>query len=270
MTDDSEDSGLRPSVTILMASYGRLELLKESVSSALSQRYTNFEIIIVDDGSGDDVVEWLRRLESTEPKITVFYQNHRGVAAARAKGVAETKTDLICILDSDDVLVPIALEKLVDAMGRRTGIELVFTDIREVRTNGKAVIRNYNQFNSTRSMIMATLVRPRVPFKHSGTLFRRQTALELGSYDVNLPCKIDVDLYLKIMEAGYLPELVNQPLVDFRMHKNSVSLDRLTGIRVWLYLIDRYGPDNPVYRLFIKLIRVSAELLKRAYVEIHG
>jgi hypothetical protein len=119
-------------------------------------------------------------------------------------------------------------------------------------------------------MIMATLLKPRVPFKHSGTLFRRQTALKLGSYDINLPCKVDVDLYLKFLKAGYLPEHVDQPLVDFRMHKNSLSINRLTGIRVWLYLINRYGPDNPVYRFLIKTVRVSAELLKRVYVEIHG
>ncbi len=262
--------GSRPSVTILMASYGRLELLKQAVNSALGQRYENFEIIIIDDGSGEDVVEWLKQVESTEAKISVYYQSHQGVAAARANGVDKAETDFVCILDSDDTLAPIALEKLVDAMLRRAGIELVFTDIREIRTNGEAVIRSYRQFDTTHSMIMATLLKPRVPFKHSGTLFRRQTALDMGSYDVNLPCKIDIEFYLRFMEAGYLPEHVNETLVDFRMHKDSVSIDRLSGIRVWIYLIDRYGPASPVYRLFIKIIRVSAELLKRAYVEIYG
>ena len=261
---------LSPSVTILMASYGRLELLKQAVNSALNQRFENFEIIIIDDGSGEDVVDWLKQLESTETKISVYYQSHQGVAAARANGVNKAETDFVCILDSDDTLAPVALEKLVDAMLRRAGIELVFTDIREIRANREPVIRKYRQFDATHSMIIATLVKPRVPFKHSGTLFRRQTALNLGSYDVNLPCKIDIDFYLKFMEAGYLPEHVNESLVDFRMHKDSVSIDRLSGIRVWLYLIDRYGPVSPVYRLIIKIIRVSAELLKRLYVEIHG
>jgi len=54
------------------------------------------------------------------------------------------------------------------------------------------------------------------------------------------------------------------------MHKNSVSIDRLTGIRVWMYLINRYGPVNPIYRLVIKSVRVSAELLKRLYIELKG
>jgi len=270
MTESLEKTGSQPAVTVLLASYGRLEYLKDAVNSALNQRYSNYEILIVDDGSEDDVIEWLRFLESRESKVSVFYQSHQGVAVARAKGLEEAKTDLVCILDSDDGLDQNALETLVAAMDRNADIHLVFADIREVRVNGEAAIRHYRQYESTQAMIMATLLKPRVPFKHSGTLFRRQTALKLGSYDIELPCKIDIDLYLKFLKAGYLPEHVAQPLVDFRLHKNSVSIDRLTGIRVWLYLINRYGPENPVYRFFIKTVRVSAELLKRVYVEIHG
>jgi len=270
MTESLEKTESQPAVTVLLASYGRLEYLEDAVNSALNQRYSNFEILIVDDGSEDEVIEWLRHLESRESKVSVYYQSHKGVAAARAKGLEKAKTDLVCILDSDDRLAQHALETLVAAMGRNADIHLVFTDNREVRVNGEALIRRYSQYESTQAMIMATLLKPRVPFKHSGTLFRRKTALKLGSYDINLPCKVDVDLYLKFLKAGYLPEHVDQALVDFRMHKNSVSIDRLTGIRVWLYLINRYGPDNPGYRFLIKTVRVGAELLKRVYVEIHG
>ena len=260
----------QPSVTILMASYGRLDFLKEAVASALVQSYPNFKIIIVDDGSELDVIDWLRELESIEERVSVLYQDHQGVAAARANGVDMADTELICILDSDDSLAAEALDILVDAMYRREAIELVFCDIREVRASGEAEVRHYSQFESARAMISGTLISPRVPFKHSGTLFRRHTALQLGSYDVNLPCKVDVDLFLKFIQAGHLPEHVAMPLVDFRMHKNSVSKDRLTGIKVWFYLIDQYGPRNPFVRLGMKAVRTGAELLKRAYIEIHG
>jgi glycosyltransferase involved in cell wall biosynthesis len=253
-----------------MASYGRLEFLKDAVNSALNQHYPNYQILIVDDGSEPVVIEWLQALEASEPGVSVVCQSHQGAAAARAKGLEKAETDLVCILDSDDWLAENALETLVAAMSRHTGIQLVFANIRVFRANGESKIRNYVQYDSTRAMILATLLNPRIPFKHTGSLFRRQTALELGSYDSNLPCKIDVDLYLKFLQAGYLPEHVDKALVDFRMHKNSVSIDRLTGIRVWMYLINRYGPVNPIYRLVIKSIRVSAELLKRVYMQIKG
>ena len=270
MKDSLEENSSQPAVTVLLASYGRLEFLKDAVNSALNQQYPNYGILIVDDGSSHEVIEWLRFLEVSEPKVSVVYQNHQGVAAARAKGLEKAGTDLVCILDSDDRLTRDALETLVDAMSRHAGIHLVFANIREVRISGEAVVRRYTQYDSTRTMTLATLLKPRLPFKHSGTLFRRQSALALGSYNINLPCKVDIDLYLKFLKAGYLPEHVDKALVDFRMHKNSVSIDRLSGIRVWMYLINQYGPVNPLYRLFIKTVRVSAELLKRVYVEIHG
>ncbi len=270
MKDSPEDQTSQPEVTILMASYGRLDFLKDAVNSALNQKYPNYQILIVDDGSAPEVVEWLQALESSEPCVKVVFQNHQGVAAARAKGLEQAETDLVCILDSDDRLAENALEILVAVMSRHSDIHLVFADIREIRPNGKAVVRSYCQYDSTRAMTMATLSKPRLPFKHSGSLFRRHTALALGSYDTNLPCKIDVDLYLKFLRAGYLPEHVDKALVEFRMHKNTVSIDRMTGIRVWIYLINRYGPVNPISRLIIKSIRVSAELSKHVYMKLEG
>lgn len=270
MTEAFVNNSQQPSVTILMASYGRLELLKGSVESALNQQYKNYDVLIVDDGSDDEIINWLQQLELKQPKVSVIFQKHKGVAAARANGVEKAKAEFICILDSDDTLASNALEMLVTAMYSTPGCQLVYCNIREIRANGDEVIQQYHQFDSTRKMLMTALLKPRLPFKHTGTLFRRQTALELGSYNVDLPCKVDVDLYLKFLKAGYLPAHVNQPLVDFRMHKNSVSINRLLGIKVWLYLIDCYGPVNPVYRLVIKMVRVSAELLKRLYMAVRG
>ena len=270
MTTSSPANAVQPAVTILMASYGRLEFLKLAVASALGQQYDNFKILIVDDGSEAEVVEWLKLIEAKESRLSVVYQSHQGVAVARATGVESSNTELLCILDSDDILLENALGELVEAMNRRASVQIVYCDNRELRSNGKSTLRCYPGFDSARSMVLAILLRPRVPFKHSGTLFRRQTVLDLGSYNTDLPCKIDVDLYLKFLRAGHIPEHVDQALVKFRMHKNSVSIDRMTGIRVWLYLIDRYGPGNPAYRLLIKTVKVSAELLKRVYIEILG
>lgn len=270
MTKSPDNKNRQPDVTILLASYGRLEYLRQAVDSALQQNYPNYRILIVDDGSDDEVVDWLHQVEAQQPRISVVYQDHQGVAVARATGVEQATTELICILDSDDMLAADALEILIDALQQKAGTRIVFGNIREIRVNGTKSPQQYRQYDTTAAMIRATLLKPRLPFKHSGTLFHRQTALDLGSYDVRLPCKIDIDLFLKFLTAGHLPLHVDKALVDFRMHKNSVSIDRMKGIRVWLYLIDRYGPSNPLHRLVNKAIRVSAELLKRVYMEING
>lgn len=255
-------------VTVLVAAYGRLPLLKQAVASALAQDHPSFEVLIVDDGSGDDTGAWLRASEDGEARLRVIFQPHQGVAAARANGVAAAKGELICILDSDDVLVPHALTRLAGVFETDPDATLAYTRIRELRPDGAAVVQAYPEFTSADAMLWATLVRPRLPFKHSGTMFRRSVALQLGSYDPGLPCKVDIDLYLKFLRAGHRPRLVAEPLVDFRMHKNSISRNRWLGIRVWFRLIDRYGPSNAAVRLGIKLLRGISETLKSVYVEL--
>jgi glycosyltransferase involved in cell wall biosynthesis len=257
-------------MSIVMASYQRLSLLKSAVGSALAQDYPHYEVLVVDDGSDEDTRAWLRAAEQRDIRLRIVFQEHQGIAAARARGVAEARGDLVCILDSDDMLVPTALRRMREEVERHPQAVLFHTGIKELRPGGAARVVAYPVFESARSMLWATLLRPRVPFKHSGTLFRRSTAIELGSYNRDLPCKVDIDLYLKFLRAGHRPQLIAEPLVEFRMHKNSVSRDRLLGVRVWFRLIECYGPRNPVLRFGLKLLRAVSEMLKALYLETRG
>ena len=263
----AEEVAAAPSVSIVMASYQRLTLLQPALRSALAQDPAPCEVLVVDDGSDGQTGDWLRAAERAEPGLRVVFQAHEGVAAARARGVAEARGDLVCILDSDDMLAPGALRRMLEEVGRHPQAELFHTAIRELRPNGAARLVTYPAFASARSMLWATLLRPRVPFKHSGTLFRRTTALALGSYDRSLACKVDIDLYLKFLHAGYRPRLIAEPLVEFRMHKDSVSRNRLLGVRMWFRLIDRYGPRNAALRFGLKALRAASEMLKGLYLE---
>ena len=257
-----------PVVSIVMASYRRLPLLKSAVGSALAQDYPSYEVLVVDDGSDDETRAWLRSMQAENSRLRVILQEHLGVAEARARGVAEARGRLVCILDSDDKLVPHALKRLTGEFSAYPEAVLVHTGIAEHRPNGQVKVQRYQAFPAARRMLRAILVSPRVPFKHSGTMFQRRVALELGSYDRSLPCKVDIDFYLRFLHAGHLPRLVPEPLVDFRMHTDSVSRNRLLGLRAWFRLIDRYGPSNRVWRLGLKALRVVSEGSKWLYVEL--
>jgi glycosyltransferase involved in cell wall biosynthesis len=251
-----------------MASYGRLPLLKRSVASALAQDHPDFEVLVVDDGSEEQTRIWLRSAQERHQRLRVVFQNHRGVSATRASGVALARGELICILDSDDILVPHAARRLTDELEERPDAVLVYSNIKEVLPNVGISVRNYRSFQTACGMLWATLLMPRLPFKHSGTTFRRHAALALGSYDSELPCKVDIDFYLKFLKAGHRLHLVPEPLVEFRRHKDSISRDRVLGLRVWFRLIDRYGPRNPAVRLGLKTLKAVSEWSKLVYMEI--
>ena len=183
--------------TVLMASHNRLSLLTESVASALSQDYESFEVLVIDDGSDEETRAWLEEAAEREPGLRVVFQKHSGVGEARARGVREARGEWVCILDSDDLLVPGGLSRLMREIEPDRETALVHTMIRQRLPHGARKVRRYRSFESPQRMIWATLLAPQLPFKHSGTLFRRTIALELGSYDPDFPCKVDIDLYLK-------------------------------------------------------------------------
>jgi glycosyltransferase involved in cell wall biosynthesis len=252
--------------TILLAAHDRLEFLKEAVASALAQRGPDFEVLVIDDGSGPDTAGWLDEAACADPRLRVVHQQNAGVGAARANGVAAAKHARVLILDSDDVLRDDALARVDALFLAQPDTDLVYCDHDQLLPDGKVEVTRYPEFASNAALLRATLLRPRVPFKHSGMTYVRDVALALGSYDTKIGIKVDVDFFLRFVVAGKrVRHLPGGPAVSFRTHNESMSRKRGKGIRAWWTIIDRYGPKNPLARLAFKGVRTTWELLKAVY-----
>ncbi len=257
--------------SILLAAYNRLELLKSSVASALAQEWDHFEVIVINDGSAEETRQWLDEQAARNGRLRVVHKENEGVAAARRDGVMEAQYDYVVILDSDDRLEPDSLQRYDQLFEQHPETDLVFGNIRKVMADGEQRIRRYKQFKSNRRMLWGTFLYPRVPFKHSGTCFRRSVALDLGNYDASLKIKIDVDFFLKFMHQNkVLRHLDGEPLVSFYVHDEMMSLNRGKGIPAWFELIDRYAPRWPLARTFAKTARASSEMLKAVYEKVRS
>ncbi|HEX9949315.1 MAG TPA: glycosyltransferase family A protein [Thermodesulfobacteriota bacterium] len=93
-----------PLVSVIIPTYNRKELVKEAVQSVLEQDYPKIEVVIVDDGSTDGTKEELTRVFGSP--LRYVFQGNGGESRARNKGVIESKGELVCFLDSDDILLP--------------------------------------------------------------------------------------------------------------------------------------------------------------------
>ena len=92
-----------PLVSVIIPTYNRGWVVKEAIDSVLDQDFSDYELIVVDDGSNDNTREIL---EAYGKAITVLQQSNRGVSAARNRGIAEAAGRLIAFLDSDDLWLP--------------------------------------------------------------------------------------------------------------------------------------------------------------------
>lgn len=96
-----------PRFTVIVPTFNRLDLLKETISSIKKQTYNNFEVIVVDDGSTDGTPAWL---VENEPHVRLIQQTHRGPGAARNLGARSAMGSYLAFLDSDDLWLPWTLQ----------------------------------------------------------------------------------------------------------------------------------------------------------------
>lgn len=106
-------AGGMPLFSVIVPTFNRSDLLKAAVRSILAQSYTNFELIIIDDGSSDDTFEYLETLGSN---AEVLRQSNRGPGSARNRGAEAAAGEFLAFLDSDDVWFPWTLQVYRDAI----------------------------------------------------------------------------------------------------------------------------------------------------------
>ncbi len=103
-------------ISVIIPVYNREGVLEECVQSVLAQSYENYEILLIDDGSTDRTMELCRHLAQKDSRIRVLAAEHGGVSAARNLGLEQAAGEYVFFLDSDDVIYPLLLETLVEAM----------------------------------------------------------------------------------------------------------------------------------------------------------
>ena len=113
-------------ISIVISSFGQAQFLPEAIESALNQTHIDTEIILVDDGSQDGSLEIAR---SYEPRIKVIATTNRGLASARNCGIMNATGEYILPLDSDDILVETAVERVVEK-AKETDADIIGLSIR--------------------------------------------------------------------------------------------------------------------------------------------
>lgn len=101
-----------PSVSVIIPTYNRSKLLKEAIESVLQQNYTDFEVLVVDDGSTDDTHSVVKRF--SDPRLRYFYKDNGGQSSARNLGLVKAKGKYIAYLDEDDLWPSKYLDSLVE------------------------------------------------------------------------------------------------------------------------------------------------------------
>jgi glycosyltransferase involved in cell wall biosynthesis len=209
-------------VSVVVPCYNQARFLGEAIESVLSQGYTDFEIIVVDDGSKDGTQEVASGYAKENSRVRLVSQENRGLAAARNRGLAEARGEYVVFLDSDDRLVGGALEVGVRELEAHPGCAFVSGICRKITADG-SVVPGWEQFRVMDDPYLELL--RSCPVYVPAVMYRRSVFDAVGDFDTSYRAAEDYDLYYRILES--FPVYCHDTLVaEIRRHEANMTRDR--------------------------------------------
>jgi GT2 family glycosyltransferase len=227
-----------PTVSVQIVVYNGARFLATTLDSLLSQTFSDFELIIVDDGSTDSTPAILESYAARESRIILLRNGDRlGISAARNRALAVSRGHYVAISDADDLSFPQRLQKEVDFLDAHAQIGVLGAYVSGIDEYG-------NELRKIVGPVESALIQWRLLFApciiHSSSMMRREILVQIGGYDVTKPYTVDYDLWLRLARITKFHTLAEE-LVAYRVHDDGVSGQNREG----------------QYRLAVKLSRAT-------------
>lgn len=208
-----------PRVSIIIPSYNSLKYLPETLQSVLEQDFSDFEVIVVNDGSTDGTEAWFNA-NIEDPRLKLITQPNQGPSAARNTGIAVAQGEYIAFLDSDDLWHPSKLSKQIEVLDSNPECALVYSWLANIDPQGNPTGKVRSYFNQ--GMVWPELVMHNFIGCGSNAMVRSRCFLELGLFDPATTGIEDWDMWLRIADR-YPFRVIQEALVYYRQHPASLS-----------------------------------------------
>jgi|SRR5579859_1363881 len=211
-----------PLASVVIPVYNGDKLIQETIDSVLQQTYGNFEILIIDDGSTDNVRARIEKIELTDNRIKYYRQENSGVSSARNLGFNLSRGSLLAFLDADDVWLSNNLLKKVEKISQG--------DFGLVHSDGQLINADSIPIGEVMTGREGFLVDQLLAWREtqvpgpSSILVRREVIEKVGLFDTNLSTSADHDFFIRVasqFRIGRISEVTWQYRIHgSNMHKN--------------------------------------------------
>jgi glycosyltransferase involved in cell wall biosynthesis len=204
----------------LMPAYNAATYIGEAINSILHQTYTDFEFLIINDGSKDNSLEIINSF--TDPRIRVINQPNKGLIDTLNEGMQLAKGRLIARFDADDVCLPERLQQQYDFLQQHPDYILVGSDVNYTDKDGNFLFRVNPVGYSNEEIIKNFYLK--CPFLHPAVMFRKDVVINAGGYPANALTFEDYLLWRKLLGVGKMCNL-DAVHVNMRLNPESVTID---------------------------------------------
>lgn len=213
-------------IGIVIPTYNRATLIGETLESVLAQSRAADEIVVVDDGSTDNTRDVLAPF--VRRGVRYVYQNNAHLSAARNRGEQELGPTInaVLFLDSDDRLVPDALERLAQALEATPRAPLAYGRPRFIGPSGQPTGRTWGFADFAGANVWDNLVERNFICTAGSVLLRRSAVQNANGFDTGLRRAEDWDMWLRLSERGEAFGRVatpSKPIIEYRVHAGTLS-----------------------------------------------
>ena len=238
-----------PVISVIIPCYNQEKYISECLNSLIAQTFKDFEAIIIDDGSTDSSALIVRNYTDKYPNFKLLSQQNQGVIAARNFAISNAKGEYIFPLDADDIIVPQALEKFVEAIKSKKG-DIITSRVQMFgEKTGEMKLKSPNKYNLSKNNCLV-----------NSSLFRKSDFDKSGGYDSEFNLGLeDYDFWLNMVLRQKL-KIYRIPEILFFYRIKNIKESRnawqmRANSKILLKKIEHKYPQIFFYRLLRKITK---------------
>ncbi|SFO44486.1 Glycosyl transferase family 2 [Cohaesibacter marisflavi] len=210
-----------PEISVVLPVYNGEKYIEAALISILEQDFTDFELLVINDGSVDGTEAILERLAAQDERIRILARDNDGLVSALNWGLEEARAPLIARMDADDISYPNRFSKQWQFLKDNPDVGLVFAQMNKVDAQGKPIGKVTNTRTSPQDVAVALSKGNCLPH-HPTVMARRSEMLGAGGYRDVFKGAEDLDLWYRMSKRTKLAGLADV-LLDYRLHEGQVT-----------------------------------------------
>jgi glycosyltransferase involved in cell wall biosynthesis len=234
-----------PIVSIILPVFNRLDYLRTAVTSVFGQSFTDWELIVADDGSDDGTKSYLKSLDRLQ-RVKVLWLAHTGnPAAVRNAALREARGEFVAFLDSDDEWLPEKLARQIEKLREQPHRLWCYSPVAHMDADGNPLPRKPSRRRTPRSgAVFEQIVRWEAAIAMPAVIAQRQLVKRVGQFDEQQVMHEDCDLWLKLARESEV-SIVDSPLSRVRHHDSHYSASGERALRDWVRLFEKWQQRIP-------------------------
>lgn len=212
--------------TVIMPAHNEERYIAEAIESVLEQTWSDFELIILDDGSNDRTLEIAQNFALRDARVRVESHANMGIAPTLNKGLALSTSEWVVLMHADDVMMPNRLERQLAFVAQHPELAVASSWIKHINAEGKIIAKGDTPLTTHESVQKLYLSNQLVGISHPAAMLRKSAVQAVGGYREQFRVNEDIDLWNRLLEHGYKILVQPECLLKYRIHAGSASIAR--------------------------------------------